>query len=503
LLRAAPNARAGLCGGLAAAASAAWLAVWMWPFAIDDAWIGVRYARHLAHGEGYRFNAAGAVTDGVTPLPWAFLLVPLAAVGTPDAADVLERAKYMGLLVWVIAAAALGVAMARADASPWTKASAIAVLALDLPLAAHAVSGMETALATALATFAALAFASTPSRGSGGRTAALLAGLAASLRPEMAPWALGIGVAAAWAAETPPARHRVRSLVLGGATALLPFAACALVRMIVFGRPAPLALLAKPSDPSHGLVYVAAASIAALSPILVVSPIALWRAPFVARALVVLGVVHLAAVALAGGDWMPYARLVVPIVPSLLLAFVIASRHAHPLATATRVALALVVGVRLLATAAPNGRTAGVNRAALVDRARGPLAGARSLATLDVGWPTAVTEATLVDLAGITDPEIASLPGGHTSKRVDAALLLGRDPDLLLLYVEGGVDAAQLELDRKTADREGAWRDARFSRAVEGRLAASDVVARHFTAETFLPLGSRGAGYLVLRRRER
>jgi hypothetical protein len=480
--------RATLIGGLGAAACAAWLALWMWPFAIDDAWISVRYARHLAHGAGYRFNVGGAVTDGVTPLPWAFVLVPFAATGS--AGDVLERAKYMGLVAWLIAAAALGVALARADASPWTKLSALAVLALDLPLAAHAVSGMETALATTLATFAALALTATRPRV---HAAALLAGLTASLRPEMAPWALAIGVAAAWTVPAQSTKERARPLALGIALAIAPFAACALARVIVFGRPAPLSLLAKPGDPAQGLVYAAAASIATLSPLLVLSPLALRRAPFGARALVVAGLVHLAAVAFAGGDWMPYARLVVPIVPSLLVAFVIASRHAHPLATAARVALALLVGVRLLSTAAPNGRSAGLNRAALIESARDPLAGARSIAALDIGWPTAITEATIVDLAGITDPEIASLPGGHTSKRVDAALLLARDPEVLLLYVEGGVDPLHLE----------AWRDARFTRAVEGRLAASDVLAEHFTADAFLPLGSRGAGYLVLRRAQR
>jgi hypothetical protein len=349
---------------------------------------------------------------------------------------------------------------------------------------------METALATTLATFAALALASPVPRV---RTTALLAGLAASLRPEMAPWALAMGVSAAWAREASSTRQRARALATAAAIAIAPFTACAIARVIVFGRPAPLALLAKPGVPSQGLVYAAAAAIATLSPLLVLSPVALRRAPVAARALVVAGLLHLVAVALAGGDWMPYARLVVPIVPSLLLAFVIASRHAHPLATAARVGLALVVGVRLLATAAPNGRSAGLNRASLIERARAPLAGASSIAALDIGWPTAVTEATIVDLAGITDPEIASLPGGHTSKRFDAALLLARDPELLLLSVEGGVDPTHLD----------AWRDAQFTRAVEGRFAASDVIARHYAAEAFLPLGSRGAGYLVLRRAPR
>ena len=89
--------------------------------------------------------------------------------------------------------------------------------------------------------------------------------------------------------------------------------------------------------------------------------------------------------------------------------------------------------------------------------ARPLLEGASRVAALDVGWVGAATDADVVDLAGLTDPEIAALPGGHTSKRVDAMFLLARDPDVLVFY--------------------------RPPRVVEARLEADDVVARHF--ETF------------------
>ena len=59
-------------------AAALGLALWMRGFTIDDALISVRYARHLASGVGYRFNAGGPSTDGVTPLPWPFVLAPFA-----------------------------------------------------------------------------------------------------------------------------------------------------------------------------------------------------------------------------------------------------------------------------------------------------------------------------------------------------------------------------------------------------------------------------------------
>jgi hypothetical protein len=39
----------------------------------------------------------------------------------------------------------------------------------------------------------------------------------------------------------------------------------------------------------------------------------------------------------------------------------------------------------------------------------------------------------IVDLAGLTDPEIAALHGGHTSKRVDVSMLEERKVDTIVL----------------------------------------------------------------------
>src|ERR1700729_2292317 len=83
-------------------------AIFMWGFTVDDALISVRYARHVASGVGWRFDANGPSTDGVTPLPWMPLLVPLAR---GDALGVLARAKALGLVGWVLSGAALGWAM--------------------------------------------------------------------------------------------------------------------------------------------------------------------------------------------------------------------------------------------------------------------------------------------------------------------------------------------------------------------------------------------------------
>ncbi|HEY2514766.1 MAG TPA: hypothetical protein VGI39_28065 [Polyangiaceae bacterium] len=439
------------------------LAAWMRDFTVDDALISVRYARHLAEGVGYRFNASGPSTDGVTPLPWPFVLA-LFAHAPPLA--VLARAKAFGFVVWLAAAAGWGRAVGRAPASPVAKGAAIGLLALCLPVAAHAVSGMETAVAMALATFASIA--------EGTWSACVLAGLVASLRPEMVVWAT------VFAAGVGPLARAVPRVLVAAA----PFALCALVRTLAFGHAAPLAVSAKPSDLTHGLVYAAAAALVSLAPIAACAPLALARTPDRATALAVAGAAHFATLIAVGGDWMPYARLAAPIAPSLLYAFVVASkRMSRPLA-ALRVAVAGALGVYVLVRAAPAGRHVGAHAAALIEAARPALAGAHRIASIDVGWPTAASDADLVDLGGLTDPEFAALPGGNTSKHVDPAVLLARGPDVILLY----------------------WRNVagerRFRDSLEARLAASELISRHYEARAPLPsYGEDDAGYVVLVKR--
>jgi len=449
-------------------------AIFMWGFTVDDALISVRYARHVASGVGWRFNAGGPSTDGVTPLPWPLVLAPLAH---GDALAVLARAKMLGLVVWAGTGCALGWAMGGVERAPaWARAVALVTLALSVPVAAYAVSGMETAVATSLAT-AAVLISRRP------RLAALVAGCAAAFRPEMALWACVLGVGSGMVARASAGR-----VLAAGLIALAPFAACALVRTLAWGHPAPLALLAKPGDLEHGLAYAPAACVVTLVPLLVLAPRALRRSP-TAMAVVVAALAHFVAMVAVGGDGMPYARLMVPIVPSLAWAAVLASEHAHPLAIAARSLLALGIGGVLVARGGTSGRQVGGDRAALVEEARPLLAGFHRVATPDVGWVSAATDAEIVDLGGVTDPTIAALPGGHMSKGVDARLLLERDTDALLLYAPSGLPAGGIS----------AWQEGAYGHVVDARLAADEVTARHFIAVTFIPLGARGAGYVLLR----
>ncbi len=430
-------------------------------------------------GSGWCFNAHGPSTDGVTPLPWPIVLAAFAR-GEPLA--VLERAQALGLVVWVLTGTLLGWAVARVPLAPaWAKLGVFFALALSVPVAAHAVSGMETPVATGLATVAAVAYRRP-------RLAAIVAGLAAAFRPEMALWAgtLAVGIAVA-------SRKSVALVVLCGVFAIAPFAFCGLVRAIVWGHPAPLSLMAKPGDVEQGINYATVACVVTLVPVLVVAPVALVRAP-VALALVVASLAHVGAIIVVGGDWMPFARLMVPVVPSLAWAAVLASEHSRPTAMALRTLAAIVLGMVLLRISArvvEDGRTVMVDRAALVASARPALAGFARVAGLDIGWLGAATEADVVDLAGLTDPEIAALPGGHTSKRVDAMFLLSRRPDALLLFAPRGLPSGGLP----------SYALADYPRVVEARLARDEAIAAHFAPVSWLPLGVRGAGYVILRAR--
>jgi hypothetical protein len=452
-------------------------AIALFGFTVDDALIPARYAHHLARGLGYRFNAEGPVTDGVTALGWAPLLAPFAAKG-PLAA--LRAAKVLGLVAWAASAGLLAIAVDRSS----TRAARFAPLALVLvsaPLAAWSVAGLETGLVTALAAAA----VSLRSLGHD-RAGVACAAVAAGLRPELAPWAIVVA-----GAPGPGEAFVVdrRAFARVGA-ALAPFAGVAIVRASVFGRAAPLAQLAKPADVVLGARYAVACALLT-GPVLLVAPRALSRLPAWPRALVVAVLAHFVGVALAGGDWMPLSRLVVAVLPTVVLAAAyVAGASDAPLASAAtvaRLAIALTAAGWVMVRIGPSAARVGEGRLAVIDELAPALASARVVAALDVGWVGAATDATIVDLAGVTDPAIAALPGGHTSKHVPPVLLATREVDTLVLLLDEGAPLAT------------PWTESRFARAVERRLAALPGADREL--EPAAVAERSRLRYVVLRRR--
>jgi hypothetical protein len=342
------------------------------------------------------------------------LLAPFAATG-PLAA--LAAAKWLGAALVLVAVFFLGRRIWSRSSAAYGGALAVC-LATTAPLAAWSVSGMETGLVTALAIGAL----------GGGIGADLAAALAAALRPELAPWCVALRLGLRLQAGLPLSRA-----VASPALVLAAVVAVGVARTLLFGRAAPLAVFAKPSDLTHGVSYAVHAFVQTGLPLLCLAPWSLKRGAPVARVIALSGLVHFSALALAGGDWMSLYRLAVPVLPSFALGAAELWRVAPPWARWLRVAGATAMSVTLALALGPSARGVGPDRARLIEAAKAPLAGARVVATLDVGWVGAVADFTVVDLAGVTDESIAMLPGGHTSKRIDDALLRGRSVDALVL----------------------------------------------------------------------
>jgi len=420
-----------LAGGLAALGMAVF-----WGFTVDDALVTARVAHHIALGSGHRFNRGGPVVDAVTPLGWEYLLSLAARFGSGTAFDC---ARVAGGLAWLFSASWLGLVLYRRKAPLWP----LGLLALSAPLGAWACAGMETGVVMALATLAVV----TPAP-----YAIVAASLSSALRPELLPFCsvVALGIAArgrGW----PDVFRRL------GPVWLL-FGLVAVIRQLTFDSPAPLALFAKPSDLHHGFVY-------AYTGLLHTGVAFLWLGPGWGRlrqesrwlAAAVLS--HVVGVILVGGDWMPMYRLLVPVLPAMVLVAADLAAAARTRWRLLSVSAALLANLHLAIGWGLVGRHVVAQRRALIDGARPLLESSRVVGALDIGWVGAATSANLLDLAGITDPAVAYLPGGHTSKRIDRALIASRRVDTLVLLLAPGAKVAV------------PWWQSRFARTVERRVA--------------------------------
>ncbi len=447
-------------------------AIVLYDFTVDDALIITRYATHIARGEGYRWNVGGPLTDTITPLGFPYLLAPFAHDG-PLAA--LAASKVIGLVAWLVGAGFVATAVDRSSQDR-KRFLALLLIPFSAPLAGWSVAGLETGVATSLAALAISCMAlGSPRLGAG------LVGLAAALRPELAPFAF---VAAC--APTLEKSNAWRSLFVRLALAATPFVLVALVRVALFGRPTPLAVLAKPSDPALGLKYAIACFLLA-GPLAIVAPFAVRRAERFVLILSGAILVHFAAIAVAGGDWMPLSRLVVPVLPACVLVAAHLAAIADVRVTAVRLVLALAGQIFVMVKIGPSAAHVGQDRRELIRELAPVLRDAQVVGALDAGWIGAATEAQIVDFAGLTDPVIAVLPGGHTTKRIDASILDKRGIDTLVL------------LRARNETTATPWTETLFDRGVEQRVARFPGVAEEFVvvAECSMP----GLPYIVLKRR--
>src|SRR5262249_14953831 len=163
-----------------------------------------------------------------------------------------------------------------------------------------------------------------------------------------------------------------------------------------FGHAAPLAIQAKPSDFAHGSMYALAGIVVCATPVVLLA-----RLRGASLAIALAAAVHVLAVMAAGGDWMPYARLLAPIAPGLV--FAAARSESTPWWFGMRAFACAALGAWMWIAAAPPGRGVARDRRDLVLRAR-PLLEGKTVACVDIGWVGAATNHSVIDMAGLTDP---------------------------------------------------------------------------------------------------
>ncbi len=398
-----------------------------WPFTVDDAFIVARHADHLARGSGWAMNP-GVPSDGVTGPAWA---LPM-ALGSLLAVDPPTVAKGLGLACAALAAALAVAGAAGRSGGRLAGPIAAAVVAAQGNVHWWAVSGLETGLATLLVTAASLAAARPAPRG-GVVGSCLL--LLAWVRPEAV--AVGAVILAALGLRDRRAALVALGLGVAGALSVVAF------RLALFGHPFPLALDAKPADPSSGLSY-ALGGLAVVTGGLGMVPaaVAALRGQRRDRVLGAVVAAHVLSVVLAGGDWMPGFRLLVPILPVYAMLVGAGSVHLwrsrrrlRRAAAAACVVVACAVPALDVAAQLPAIREAGERRQKVGRSLAAWLAEhADTVALVDVGYLSWASGVEVVDLGGLTDEAAARAPGGHVAKRVDPGWLAARDPDVIVLH---------------------------------------------------------------------
>jgi hypothetical protein len=409
-----------------------------WGFTVDDALVTARVAWRIANGLGYRFNASGPVVDAVTPLGWVYVLAPFAKISPLGA---LFAARCMGAALWVAAAMWCGYLLGREG----RRLNFAVPLLMAAPLGAWASAGMETGLVVALCTVAL----------GESWAATLAAGVAAALRPELLPFCAILGIRQGLCGV-----NRVGSATLRVGFMFGLFSCVAFIRHIVFGRVLPLAALAKPSDFEHGVRY-------AMGALFFLGPTWPWIGPgwkrleTKARWFAIAVAIHFLTLIIVGGDWMPLWRLALPAMPAAFwVSNCLWALRRNSLANTVWGMLAIAIVAYVGLKVGAPGRHVMHARLELIREAAPLLKGAKLVAGLDVGWLGVATRNDIMDLAGITDPRIALIPGGHTTKRIQNSWFDSLRPDALVLLLASGEPLAS------------SWWESQFARGVENRVSA-------------------------------
>ena len=392
-----------------------------WDGIYDDAFIYLRYARNIGEGCALRFNCDGPRVEGFTS-PLHLLLLWIGSWLTDQLIWLCQVLGTAAVVATGALAAAAAAAWHRRAAAPWAPAvlaiAAVIALGLDPFFKLNANTGMETALGAATVTLVFLAVLRE-------RPWLLVGAVVAStlVRPEAMLFVIALPLL--------PWMRRPR--YLGAALGLL--LAITAARYALFGELVPNTYLAKSGGTLRhaaiGLDYIADAladfPLAFLAPLALLGP----RRREVGYLLAV-AAAWLAFFLRSGGDLFEYSRLWLPLVPGLtVLALAgvreLALRARAPAlqraSLAAPLVFALVLGGR--AALAHHIPPQGVSDRVVLWAATGTylrkhFKGA-TVATVPIGAIGYYSRLPIIDLVGLTEPEIAragrSVPEELLTKR--------------------------------------------------------------------------------------
>jgi len=219
----------------------------MWPlrdYVTDDTYIHLRYAQHLARGEGFVFNVGERVYGCTSPL-WVALLADGMALGL----DGLLTAKILGVIATLVSIGFFLQLMRRTVATPEIRALATVAWGGHAWMARWAISGMETPLAVALVLAGFVAFTEGQQWGARPVRTGTLWALAALTRPEAA-FLLGLwGIFLIADTEN---RIGIRRLLFGAVPPLVIYGGWLLFARVYFGTFLPQTLIAKAAGSGVG-----------------------------------------------------------------------------------------------------------------------------------------------------------------------------------------------------------------------------------------------------------
>ena len=403
----------------------------------DDTYIFLRYARNLIDGNGLVFNI-GERVEGFTSPAWVGLTAGAMFLGLPA----LEILQFVGLLAFAAAAGLTG-RLARSLGSSTTLAIfAGCTVAASAGHLYHALSGMETA-AFALALGLGFLFVIEEHREGvvGGWRSGVWLGVATLIRPE------GFGVAVIlWGVSLLTLRSDRRGISwLGIALFSAPLIGYEIFRLAYYGAWLPNTFFAKVDaepDLLSGLLYFAKGGVDTPLWVLFAAVFAFglrWPKEALIGVAAVLSL--LGWVIWVGGDYLPFARFLVPLIP------VTAALAAAGL-TSRRPPIGFVwLGLATMWALVPQFTNPNVR---MPDRVveRGRIAARwiaanmppeTLVATPAIGVIGAEGGTRILDMYGLVDSEIARnsdpsmrLSGHPGHERGDPAGILARRPDVIL-----------------------------------------------------------------------